>query len=251
LRLGPLSPETQQFFLMLGIPVLQGYGLTETTGICTLDDPRLPVERVTSARRFGNCMKISENEEMLCVAPTFFRDTGTARKRRRACCKTLFYTGDQGGSKRGGMAHQRPHQEPDYSEFRATTSPRNQSREKLRSFFQRRNSRGGGNGRGYLVRWSPAASSAPAVQAALDAVNPELPHYRQIRNFTVIFPKASPIEERPAHRERQTSPLRHQCALCFGITAMYDAKGVRESSQRETRMKVLPARPALGVARRR
>jgi len=40
----PLAPETQQFFLMLGIPVLQAYGLTETTGICTLDDPRVPVE---------------------------------------------------------------------------------------------------------------------------------------------------------------------------------------------------------------
>src|SRR5258708_5309462 len=39
----PLAPETQQFFLMLGIPVLQAYGLTETTGICTLDDPRVPV----------------------------------------------------------------------------------------------------------------------------------------------------------------------------------------------------------------
>jgi long-subunit acyl-CoA synthetase (AMP-forming) len=37
---------------MLGIPVLQGYGLTETTGICTLDDPRLPVEPVTSGRDF-------------------------------------------------------------------------------------------------------------------------------------------------------------------------------------------------------
>ena len=24
---------------MLGIPVLQVYGLTETTGICTMDDP--------------------------------------------------------------------------------------------------------------------------------------------------------------------------------------------------------------------
>src|SRR5215470_4022082 len=34
----PLAPETQQFFLMLGIPVLQAYGLTETTGICTMDD---------------------------------------------------------------------------------------------------------------------------------------------------------------------------------------------------------------------
>src|SRR4029077_11942904 len=36
----PLSAETQLFFLMLGIPVLQSYGLTETTAICTLDDPR-------------------------------------------------------------------------------------------------------------------------------------------------------------------------------------------------------------------
>ena len=36
----PLAVETQRFFMMLGIPVLQAYGLTETTGICTLDDPR-------------------------------------------------------------------------------------------------------------------------------------------------------------------------------------------------------------------
>ena len=35
----PLTPETQDYFSMLGIPVLQVYGLTETTGICTMDDP--------------------------------------------------------------------------------------------------------------------------------------------------------------------------------------------------------------------
>jgi long-chain acyl-CoA synthetase len=35
----PLSAETQLYFMMLGIPVLQVYGLTETTGICTMDDP--------------------------------------------------------------------------------------------------------------------------------------------------------------------------------------------------------------------
>ena len=35
----PLNPETQLYFQMLGIPVLQGYGLTETTALCTLDDP--------------------------------------------------------------------------------------------------------------------------------------------------------------------------------------------------------------------
>src|SRR3984957_5069106 len=40
----PLAVETQQFFMMLGIPVLQVYGLTKTTAICTMDDPRAPVE---------------------------------------------------------------------------------------------------------------------------------------------------------------------------------------------------------------
>ena len=35
----PLAVETQLYFMMMGIPVLQVYGLTETTGICTMDDP--------------------------------------------------------------------------------------------------------------------------------------------------------------------------------------------------------------------
>src|SRR5581483_10090725 len=39
----PLTPETQDYFGMLGIPVLQVYGLTETTGILTMDDPKNPV----------------------------------------------------------------------------------------------------------------------------------------------------------------------------------------------------------------
>ena len=42
----PLALETQLFFEMLGIPVLQVYGLTETTAICTMDDP--------AARRSGH-----------------------------------------------------------------------------------------------------------------------------------------------------------------------------------------------------
>jgi long-chain acyl-CoA synthetase len=37
----PLAPETQEFFAMLGIPIWQVYGLTETCGICTMDDPRV------------------------------------------------------------------------------------------------------------------------------------------------------------------------------------------------------------------
>src|SRR6266478_1958468 len=62
----PLAPETQQFFLMLGIPVLQAYGLTETTGICTLDDPRVPVEPgYVGTVISGIEMKLAENEEIV------------------------------------------------------------------------------------------------------------------------------------------------------------------------------------------
>jgi len=46
----PLSAETQLYFMMLGIRVLQVYGLTETTAICTMDDPnRVEVGRVGPA----------------------------------------------------------------------------------------------------------------------------------------------------------------------------------------------------------
>jgi long-chain acyl-CoA synthetase len=70
----PLSPETQQFFLMLGIPVLQGYGLTETTGICTLDDPRVPVEPgYVGTAITGVEMRIAENEEIVVRGPHFPR----------------------------------------------------------------------------------------------------------------------------------------------------------------------------------
>jgi len=43
-----------------------------------------------------------------------------------------------------------------------------------------------GNGRGYLCALVTGAVESAAVQAALDAVNPELPHYRQVRNFAVL-----------------------------------------------------------------
>src|SRR5437899_830539 len=70
----PLAPDTQQFFLMLGIPVLQAYGLTETTGICTLDDPGVPVEPgYVGTMISGIEMKIGENEQIVVRAPHILR----------------------------------------------------------------------------------------------------------------------------------------------------------------------------------
>ena len=93
----PLSLETQLYFMMLGIPVLQVYGLTETTGICTMDDPRhVEPGRVGPAIR-GIEMKLGENDEILVRGPNIFpgywnRPQETAKVLRDG----WFHTGDQG-----------------------------------------------------------------------------------------------------------------------------------------------------------
>jgi long-chain acyl-CoA synthetase len=185
----PLAPETQQFFLMLGIPVLQAYGLTETTGICTLDDPRVPVEPgYVGTVITGIEMKLAENEEIIVHGPHIFpgywnRPEETAR----ALQGGWFHTGDQGevnvrgnwrisGRIKNLIILNSGHNiapEP-IEEKLARLLPAAQQVVVL------------GNGRGYLCALVTGAVESATVQAALDAVNPELPHYRQIRNFTIV-----------------------------------------------------------------
>jgi long-chain acyl-CoA synthetase len=49
-----------------------------------------------------------------------------------------------------------------------------------------------GNGRGFLCALVTGAVERAAVQSALDSLNSELPHYRQIRNFTVLGASLTP-----------------------------------------------------------
>jgi long-chain acyl-CoA synthetase len=49
-----------------------------------------------------------------------------------------------------------------------------------------------GNGRGYLCALVTGPVEPATVQSALDAVNPDLPHYRQIRNFTILRETLTP-----------------------------------------------------------
>ncbi len=185
----PLAPETQQFFLMIGIPVLQAYGLTETTAICTLDDPRLQVEPgyVGQAIR-GIEMKTVDNEEIVVRGPHVFagywnRPEETARVLRDG----WFHTGDRGEVDLCGnwriigriknliilnSGHNVP-PEPIEDKI-AQHLPAAQLVVIV------------GNGRGYLCALIVGAVESSAAQSALDAVNPGLPHYRQIRNFAVV-----------------------------------------------------------------
>jgi long-chain acyl-CoA synthetase len=185
----PLAPETQQFFLMLGIPVLQGYGLTETTGICTLDDPRIPPEAGHVGQAVpGIEMHIGENEEIFVRGPNIFAGYWNRAEATSAVFKDgWFLTGDQGEVTTSGnwriigriknliILNSGHNIAPEPIEDRiAQLLPAAQQVVLV------------GNGKGYLCALVTGSVLEDAVQAALDKVNPELPHYRQIRNFVVL-----------------------------------------------------------------
>jgi long-chain acyl-CoA synthetase len=185
----PLAPETQQFFLMLGILVLQGYGLTETTGICTLDDPRLPVEPGCVGSAIARIeMKIADKEEIVVRGPHIFPGYwNRPEETTRVLQDGWFHTGDQGevnvqgnwriiGRIKNLIILNSGHNiapEP-LEEKIAQLLPGAQQVVLV------------GNGRGYLCALITGGIEPAAVQSALDAVNPGLPHYRQIRNFHII-----------------------------------------------------------------
>jgi long-chain acyl-CoA synthetase len=185
----PLSPETQQFFLMLGIPVLQGYGLTETTGICTLDDPRVPVEPGFVGRAIrGIEMKIAENEEIVVRGPHIFpgywnRPEETARVLR----KGWFHTGDQGEMNARGNWRISGR----IKNLIILNSGHNIAPEPMEGKIARLLPAAQqvvivGNGRGYLCALIGGTAEAHAVRAVLEVVNRELPHYSQVRDFKLI-----------------------------------------------------------------
>jgi long-chain acyl-CoA synthetase len=192
----PLSVETQLFFMMLGIPVLQVYGLTETTAICTMDDPDAPVIPGRAGPAIAGVeMKIAENAEIVVRGPNIFpgywnRPEETAKVLRDG----WFHTGDQGEVDANGnwkivgriknliilgsghniapepIEDKILHELPDASQVVLV-----------------------GNGRGYLAALVTGKVSDEKTQAALDLVNQGLPHYKQVRAFRLVE-KAFTIE---------------------------------------------------------
>ena len=182
----PLAVETQKFFMMLGISVLQAYGLTETTAICTLDDPARVEPGCVGPAIPGIEMKLGENREILVRGPNVFsgywnRPEETAKALREG----WFHTGDQGEMNARGN-------------WRITGRIKNliilnsghniapePLEDELAGHLPGAQVMLSGNGRGYLVALVAANSGVTdtGVASALEKVNARLPHYRQVRGF--------------------------------------------------------------------
>jgi long-chain acyl-CoA synthetase len=181
----PLNLETHLYFTMLGIPVLQVYGLTETTAICTLDHPQQVVPGRVGPAVPGIEMKLGDNEEIIVRGPNIFPGYwNRPQETEKVLRDGWFHSGDQGevdgaGNWRIigriknliilGSGH--------------NIAPEPIEDEALHHLPSAQQVVLIGNGRGYLSAIVTGPVSAEQVQAALDAVNPGLPHYKQIRAF--------------------------------------------------------------------
>jgi long-chain acyl-CoA synthetase len=174
---------------------LQAYGLTETTAICTLDDPRLPVEPgyVGTAIR-GIEMKTGENEEIIVRGPNIFPGYwGRPEETARVLKDGWFHTGDQGEVNVGGnwrIIGRIKNLIVLNSGHKITPEPIEEKLARLLPAAQQVVVVG--NGHGFLCALITGPVEAAAVHAALEQLNPELPHYRQIRNFTVLQESLTP-----------------------------------------------------------
>jgi len=191
----PLTPETQDYFRMLGIPVLQVYGLTETTGICTMDDPHKLVPGRVGPAIPGIEMKLVENDEIVVRGPNVFPGYWNRLQQSDEFLRGgWFHTGDQGEVDETGTWRIIGR----IKNMIVLGSGHKVAPEKIEEEIARHLPGAQqvvivGNGRGYLSAIVTGTVTGEQVQAALDAVNPRLPHFKQVR-ASCIQPEPFSIE---------------------------------------------------------
>jgi len=179
----PLNVETQLFYQMLGIPVLQVYGLTETTAICTMDDPHNVTPGRVGPAIEGIEMRLGENDEIVVRGPNIFagywkRPAETEKALRNG----WFHTGDQGEVDSSGnwkIVGRIKNLIILNSGHNIAPEPiEDQLLQLLPGAVQVVLV---GNGKSYLGAIITGSVKADQVQGAIDQVNSTLPHYKQVR----------------------------------------------------------------------
>jgi long-chain acyl-CoA synthetase len=185
----PLSVETQLFFMMLEIPVLQVYGLTETTAICTMDDPDGTVVPGRAGPAISGIeMKLAENQEIVVRGANIFPGYwNRSEETEKVLRDGWFHTGDQGEVDEAGNWKIVGR----LKNLIILGSGHNIAPEPIEDKVLRHLPGAAqivlvGNARGYLTALVTGKVDGDTVQAALQAVSSTLPHYKQVRGFCIV-----------------------------------------------------------------
>lgn len=183
----PLAKETQLFFSMLGVRVLQVYGLTETTAICTMDDPRDFTPGRVGPAIPGVEMRLGEGDEILVHGPNVFagywnKPEATAK----AFDDGWFRTGDQGeADEKGNWAIVGRIKNLIILNSGHNIAPEPIEEKVLFNLTGAQQCVVMGNGQGFLTALITGAVDHQQVEKALETVNAQLPHYKRVHAFHV------------------------------------------------------------------
>jgi long-chain acyl-CoA synthetase len=180
-----LPEETQRWFEMIGIPVYQVYGLTESTAIITIDDTQRVVPGRVGRAIAGCELKITEQGELLCRGPNVFpgywnRPEATAAVLRDG----WLHTGDQaeidaeGNVKIAGRV----------KEVLVPASGHNVAPAPIEQKLIAASDRLEqavllGHGRPFLTALVTGTADDAELNHVLGRVNAELPHYMRVRKL--------------------------------------------------------------------
>jgi len=224
----PLARETQLFFMMLGIPVLQVYGLTETTAICTMDDPRDVEPGRVGPAVAGIEMKLGENDEILVRGPNLFRGYWN---RPQATADAMrdgwFHTGDQGEvNERGRWRISGRIKNLIVLSSGHNVAPEPIEDEMLRLLPDAQQVVLVGHGRPFVAAIVTGAPTPEQVQFAMEEVNRELPHYKRVRGFH-LRPEPFKVEDGMMTINGKLKRDVIATRLCEQIEALYARQEVR------------------------
>jgi len=181
----PLSEETQLFFMMLGIPVLQVYGLTETTAICTMDEVHDYTPGRVGPAIPGIEMKLGANQEIMVRGPNVFSGYWNQPETTAKLLKEgWYYTGDQGeADEKGNWKILGRLKDVIIPSSGHNISPEPIEQMVLSALPEAEHVMAVGNGRKFLSVIVSGHLSSAQIESALNNVNLALPHYKQIRRF--------------------------------------------------------------------
>lgn len=189
----PLAEETQRWFQMLGIPVYQAYGLTETTGIVSLDEPDSVVPGRVGVALEGVEIRTSDEGELLVRGPNIFAGYWQLPEQTAEVIRDgWFHTGDQVDIERGNIKIIGRIKNLIIPESGHNIAPEPLEEKFLAACPAVTQCMMVGHARPFVAVLIPGRPSAAVVEHAIAQVNADLPAYRRIRRAIYVDTAFSP-----------------------------------------------------------